>query len=74
MPTPQTTQPFGRLHPVSSRTMARIFSQTPSTVDSAANTMNRKNSAPHQRPPAILPNTPAIVSNSRLGPAVTSSP
>ena len=71
---PQTTQPFGRLHPVSSRTMARIFSQTPSTVDSAANTMNRKNSAPHQRPPAILPNTPAIVSNSRLGPAVTSSP
>lgn len=52
--------------------MASIFSQTPRTVDIAANIMNRKNSVPHRRPPAILLNTVAIVSNRRLGPAVTS--
>ena len=33
IPAAQTTHPFGRDHPVSSRTIARIFSQTPSTVD-----------------------------------------
>ena len=36
-----------------SRTMARIFSQTPSTVDMAAKIINRKNSDPQRRPPDI---------------------
>ena len=54
--------------------MARIFSHTASTVDRAAKTMNRKNSEPHQRPPAMWLKTVAMVSNSRLGPALTSSP
>ena len=55
-------------------TMARMFSQTARTVDMAAKTMNRKNSVPHQRPPAMWLKTVAMVSNSRLGPALTSSP
>ncbi len=72
-PMPQIRQPLMRPHPVSSRTQARMFSHTASTVDSAANTINRKNSDPHQRPPAMWLNTVAIVSNSRLGPALTST-
>ena len=71
---PQITQPFGRLQPVSSRTQARMFSNTASTVENAANTMNRKNSVPQIRPPAMLLKTVAIVSNSRDGPALTLTP
>ena len=74
MPVPQTMQPFFRDQPVSSRIMARIFSQTPRTVERAANTMNRKNSVPQMRPPAMWLKTSAMVSNNRLGPALTSSP
>ena len=37
-PVPQTTLPFGRDQPVSSRIIARMFSHTPRTVDIAANT------------------------------------
>ena len=73
-PTPQMRQPFGRLQPVSSRTIARIFSQTASTVDMAAKTMKRKKIEPQIRPPAIFVKTAAIVSKSRLGPALTSRP
>ena len=51
---------------------ARIFSQTPKTVDIAANTINRKKSEPHILPPGILLNTVAIVSNKRFGPELTS--
>ena len=69
---PQTRLPFGRDQPVSSRIMARIFSHTPSTVESAAKTIKRKNKAPQIRPPDMLLNTVAIVSNNRLGPAFTS--
>ena len=71
-PVPQTTLPFGRDQPVSSRIIARIFSHTPRTVDIAANTMNRKNKEPQMRPPDMLLKTAAIVSNRRLGPAFTS--
>ena len=74
IPIPQITQPFGRLQPVSSRTQARIFSNTASSVENAANTMNRKKSAPQKRPPAMLLKTVAIVSNRRDGPAFTSIP
>ena len=74
MPMPQIRLPLRRFQPVSSRTIARMFSHTASTVDMAANTMNRKNSVPHQRPPAMLLNTEAMVLNSRLGPASTSTP
>ena len=55
-------------------TMAGISSHTASTVDKAANTINRKNRVPHQRPPFMWLNTVAMVSNSRLGPALTSTP
>ena len=71
---PQTMQPFGRLQPVSSRTQARMFSNTASSVEKAAKTMNRKNRLPQMRPPDMLLNTVAIVSNSSDGPAFTSIP
>ena len=63
-----------RFHPVSSLTQARIFSQTASTVENAANVMNRKNTVPQMRPPLMVLNTAAIVSNRSAGPALTSSP
>ena len=72
--TPQTMQPFGRLQPVSSRTQARMFSNTARMVDMAAKTMNRKKRLPQNLPPAMLLKTVAIVSNSRDGPALTSTP
>ena len=37
--------------------MARMFSNTASTVEKLAKIMNRKNSAPQTRPPAILTKT-----------------
>ena len=66
---PQIRLPFGRLQPVFSRTIASMFSNTASTVDIAANIINRKNSVPHRRPPSIWLNTVAIVVKSRPGPA-----
>ena len=74
MPAPQTTQPLGRLQPVISRTQERMFSNTASSVEKAAKTMNRKNSVPQTRPPDMLLNTVAMVSNRREGPAFTSMP
>ena len=64
MPMAQITLPLGRLQPVSSRTHARMFSNTASTVDIEAKTMNRKKIEPQIRPPAMLLNTVAMVSNS----------
>ena len=69
---PQIRLPFLLDQPVKSRIIARIFSQTPKTVDIAANTINRKKSEPHILPPGILLNTVAIVSNKRFGPELTS--
>ena len=48
---PQIRLPFILDQPVKSRIIARIFSQTPKTVDIAANTINRKKSEPHILPP-----------------------
>ena len=74
MPTPQTRLPFLRDQPVISRTQARMFSHTASSVEKAAKTMKRKNSVPQILPPAMFRKTVAMVSNSREGPAVTSMP
>ena len=41
---------FLRLAPVSSMPQQMMFSNTASTVDNAANAMNRKNRLPHRRP------------------------
>ena len=49
MPTPQMMLPLTRPQPVSSRTQARMFSNTASTVDMAAKTMKRKKSVPFHR-------------------------
>ena len=46
MPAPQITQPFLRDQPVISRTQARIFSHTASSVENAANTIKRKKRLP----------------------------
>ena len=51
-----------------------MFSNTASSVESAENIINRKNSVPQRRPPAMWLNTVAMVSKSRLGPAFTSTP
>ena len=67
-----TISDFFLLQSHSSTDIVIMFSNTAITVESAANTINRKNSAPHQRPPGMWVKTLAIVSNSRLGPAVTS--
>ena len=45
-----TREDFLRLAPVSSIPQQMIFSNTASTVDRAANAMNRKNRLPHRRP------------------------
>ncbi len=71
---PVTTAPFFLLHPVSSLTQARIFSQTAITVENAANVMNRKNMVPQIRPPSMELNTAAIVLNRSAGPSLTSRP
>ena len=47
------TVAFFRLQPKVSMQTARIFSNTARTVDKLAKIMNRKNSAPQNRPPAI---------------------
>ena len=47
-----------------------MFSNTASTVDRAANAMNRKNRLPHSRPSAMLAKILGRVMKIRLGPAV----
>ena len=69
---PQNRLPLPLFYPVNSRTEARIFSNTASSVENAANVMNRKNRLPQILPPVMLSNTVAIVSNSSDGPAPTS--
>ncbi len=44
------------------------FSNTAITVDSAANDMNTKNSAPQTLPSGICPNTTGSVTNTSEGP------
>ena len=51
-----------------------MFSMTAMTVEKEAKVINRKNSDPHTRPPAILVNTLGRVTKIRLGPEVTSTP
>ena len=46
-----------------------IFSNTAMTVEKLANVMNRKNSAPHRRPPAMFVKTLGSVMKIKLGPA-----
>lgn len=46
-----------RLMFISSMKLARMFSNTAMTVVKLANVINRKNSVPHRRPPAMLVNT-----------------
>ena len=48
--------------------MARMFSNTASTVEKLAKIMNRKNSAPQKRPPAMLMKTGGSVWKIREGP------
>ena len=50
-----------------------MFSNTASTVDSAAKVMNRKNNAPHTLPWVMLLNTLGRVTKIRLGPESTST-
>ena len=51
-----------------------MFSMTAMTVEKEAKVINRKNSAPHTRPPAMLVNTLGRVIKIRLGPESTSTP
>ena len=59
---------FLRLIPKVSMQMARMFSNTASTVEKLAKIMNRKNSAPQKRPPAMLMKTGGRVWKIREGP------
>ena len=65
---------FLRVQPVSSMPQQMMFSNTASTVDRAANAMNRKNRLPHRRPIAILAKMLGRVMKMRLGPLVWSTP
>ena len=51
-----------------------IFSKTASTVEKLAKIMNRKNSAPQKRPPAMLTNTCGRVTNISDGPCSGDTP
>ena len=62
------TEAFVRLQPKVSMQMARMFSNTASTVERLAKIINRKNSAPQKRPPAMLANTFGRVWNIREAP------
>ena len=68
------TVAFFRLQPKVSMQMARMFSNTASTVDKLAKIMNRKNSAPQKRPPAMLTNTFGSVWKINAGPLPVSMP
>ena len=62
------TTAFLRSQPKVSMQMAMMFSKTASTVEKLANTMNRKNSVPQNRPPDILTNRGGRVWKIREGP------
>ena len=47
---------------------ARRFSNTAMTVEKLAKVINRKNSVPHRRPPAMFANTFGSVMKMRDGP------
>lgn len=74
MITPFISAAFLRLQPNRSMQEDMMFSMTAMTVEKEAKVMNRKNSDPHTRPPAILVNTLGRVTKIRLGPEVTSTP
>ena len=54
--------------PKLSMQLASRFSNTAMTVEKLAKVMNRKNRAPHTRPPAILANTLGRVTKISCGP------
>ena len=54
--------------------LAMMFSNTATTVVKLANVMNRKNSVPHTRPPAMPVKTLGRVMKIRLGPASGETP
>jgi len=74
MSTKFTRLDFLRLQPVSSMPQQMMFSNTASTVESAAKAMNRKNREPHNRPMAMLAKMLGRVMKIRLGPLVWSTP
>ena len=74
MNTPQATVAFFRDQPKLSMQQAMMFSNTASTVVKLAKVRNRKNNAPHSRPPAMLTNTRGRVRKIREGPLSASMP
>ena len=54
--------------------MARMFSRTASTVEKLAKIMNRKNSVPQRRPPAMFVKTFGSVRKMSAGPSFGSTP
>ena len=71
---PFTRQARLRDQPHSSMLKLMMFSNTATTVDSAAKLMNRKNSVPHSCPTGIWLNTLGSVMNTRPGPLPGSTP
>ena len=65
---------FLRSQCISSISQQMMFSNTASTVERAANAMNRKNRLPHSRPMAMLAKMLGRVIKMRLGPEVWSTP
>ena len=74
MSTRLTSADLRRVQPVSSMPQQMMFSNTASTVESAANAMNRKNRLPHTRPPDMCEKMLGRVMKMRLGPEVWSTP
>ena len=74
MTTAFTATAFFRLQPHRSMAKLMMFSNTAMMVDSAAKVMNRKNSAPHRRPPAIWLKTLGRVTKTRPGPSPLLTP
>ena len=68
------TQALRRSQPKFSQAQAMRFSNTAMTVEKLAKVMNRKNSVPHSRPPAIFVKTLGSVMKIRLGPASGAMP
>ena len=74
MKIPQTMVAFFRDQPKLSMQLAIMFSNTASTVVKLAKVRNRKNRAPHSRPPVMLTNTRGRVIKIRDGPWPGSRP
>ena len=74
MRTQLNQQVFLRLQPVRSMNIAAMFSNTPSTVEKAANDMKTKNSDPHSLPHFIWLKIFGRVMKMRDGPASGSTP